>query len=772
MPVTLKISEEEDIDVGAEAWAAGFGASSRPRDSSLENADIRKAKEEARTPRRKEADICKTLFMHFLVVSLEETATGPEPRMLYHVPVSSEPLPSQVITFCWPDVHASIKHEDIEAQVYTFVLTETTGNNIYGFCRRFMGVGNGHRYPTCLCLLTRMASFNLFESLLEVCQARWLLQPGALFKFLNGFANRPLPQPGGMCRVSLGAEHHSFYRSSLPFSGSYRTLLKQLSPDNIMYLFSAILMEKRIVMTSKNMSVLSACIHAATATLFPLKWQHIFIPIMPPKIIDCVCAPMPFVIGMSSELEPKLLAMPLQQVLLVSLDEDKLAVIDRGGNNESQIDFSYPNELGGKLKRHIRAGKAIQEGFRAFFACLFSQADWHNMVDKAGKFDVDLMAQQTQLKGDSEAAEYLKQLRHVQMFERYVDGQVHRTKGTVLNAASLAQFELLRLETRASQTPFSYSSCLKRLKEMNVRGTGSFESTKANITRICLDVTSNNPQNRNPREQVDELIEATFDNRLLDSVMEVIWTRLNDCKSRNYKHALKSLSLLSRLLITGSDRVITRCLEGEHLQTLKFMVNYKHSDSKVGDKIKTHARRVVGLLGNIFSLRRERNYEHMPVSQFRVKDDEGTSKERGPIEQKHIMDTYQMRSLVEMSLPSIPLFANLHACHRSLLTSVASPTKCSPPPPGSMATSASVVHQTSLPANRPPPPGNKLSSAKAEIPPAEVDILSLDSFPVPPHTTTPAAAEVDIFGLGPPQTETDRPPKTETEDLFDFFCST
>lgn len=64
--------------------------------------------------------------------------------------------------------------------------------------------------------------------------------------------------------------------------------------------FAAMLAERRIIFTSKRLDRLSSCIQAANAFLYPMVWQHIFIPMMPMKLKDYLSAPMPYLIGVPS----------------------------------------------------------------------------------------------------------------------------------------------------------------------------------------------------------------------------------------------------------------------------------------------------------------------------------------------------------------------------------------------------------------------------------------------------------------------------------------
>lgn len=61
--------------------------------------------------------------------------------------------------------------------------------------------------------------------------------------------------------------------------------------------FAAMLAERRIIFTSRRLDRLSSCIQAANAFLYPMVWQHIFIPVLPMKLKDYLSAPMPYLIG-------------------------------------------------------------------------------------------------------------------------------------------------------------------------------------------------------------------------------------------------------------------------------------------------------------------------------------------------------------------------------------------------------------------------------------------------------------------------------------------
>lgn len=57
--------------------------------------------------------------------------------------------------------------------------------------------------------------------------------------------------------------------------------------------------------------------HAVVALLYPFSWQHTFIPVLPGSMLDIVCCPTPFLVGLLSSSLPKLKDLPVEEVSTV-----------------------------------------------------------------------------------------------------------------------------------------------------------------------------------------------------------------------------------------------------------------------------------------------------------------------------------------------------------------------------------------------------------------------------------------------------------------------
>lgn len=70
---------------------------------------------------------------------------------------------------------------------------------------------------------------------------------------------------------------------------------------NMMQIFASMLFERRIIIRSKRLKRLSACVQSANDLIYPMHWQHIFIPVLPLSLIEYLSAPMPFLVGVPEE---------------------------------------------------------------------------------------------------------------------------------------------------------------------------------------------------------------------------------------------------------------------------------------------------------------------------------------------------------------------------------------------------------------------------------------------------------------------------------------
>lgn len=58
------------------------------------------------------------------------------------------------------------------------------------------------------------------------------------------------------------------------------------------------LLEKSVIFVSDNLPLLSSAVLGMQCFLYPFKWCHVQIPLLPKSLLDMIEAPMPFLVGL------------------------------------------------------------------------------------------------------------------------------------------------------------------------------------------------------------------------------------------------------------------------------------------------------------------------------------------------------------------------------------------------------------------------------------------------------------------------------------------
>ena len=80
----------------------------------------------------------------------------------------------------------------------------------------------------------------------------------------------------------------------------FGVLFRILSPDVVIKILSCMLQEQRILFHSAQTYHLTCVCEAMSALVYPLTWNHVFIPVLPHQLLHYVEAPMAYLIGIDS----------------------------------------------------------------------------------------------------------------------------------------------------------------------------------------------------------------------------------------------------------------------------------------------------------------------------------------------------------------------------------------------------------------------------------------------------------------------------------------
>eukprot|EP01102_Stenamoeba_stenopodia_P007877 TRINITY_DN2223_c0_g1_i3.p1 TRINITY_DN2223_c0_g1~~TRINITY_DN2223_c0_g1_i3.p1 ORF type:complete len:809 (+),score=148.05 TRINITY_DN2223_c0_g1_i3:229-2655(+) len=266
----------------------------------------------------------------------------------------TSPILASVSQFCFPDKDQFTNQRtyEFQGQPFSFALTSDDGYRRLGYCRRF----NDGMVPLCFCIISVFQSTSIFQKILEKVVELWdsvegaesvngLLKKleGKIFPFLGESISIAVKSPftGKQDIVQLS------YTANIQLDGTdLRSLMGNLSPNNLLTVLISLICERRIIFYSSSVTTLSGAVQAVVDFISPLSWQHIYIPVLPPSLISYCCAPMPFVIGVLSQNIDEVNKLPMDEVLMVNLDKDELF----GINDFNLLHPSVRNPLLSALK--------------------------------------------------------------------------------------------------------------------------------------------------------------------------------------------------------------------------------------------------------------------------------------------------------------------------------------------------------------------------------------------------------------------------------------
>nr|CAD7263238.1 unnamed protein product [Timema shepardi] len=227
--------------------------------------------------------------------------------------------------------------ENSVVQHYSFVLTSVDSKWTFGFCR------HDPKSETALVVLSYLPWHESFYKFLNhIAQLTHGPKSDELWTFLEAVYQSAVPDPGGTLKVAFNDEKD-------------RNLTEYYSAvdgHNMMVIFASMLYERRIIFTSKKLYRLSACVQSANAIIYPMNWQHIFIPVLPMALMDYLLAPMPYLIGVPEPILKRVRKSDLGEVVVLDAD-----------NNTVETPFldleSLPQDVVNSLRRQLRNRAAL-----------------------------------------------------------------------------------------------------------------------------------------------------------------------------------------------------------------------------------------------------------------------------------------------------------------------------------------------------------------------------------------------------------------------------
>uniref|UniRef100_A0A1Y1LER2 UDENN domain-containing protein n=3 Tax=Photinus pyralis TaxID=7054 RepID=A0A1Y1LER2_PHOPY len=262
-----------------------------------------------------------------------------------------------------------------------------------------------------------------------------------------------------------------FQLPSIPENRNLTEYYNAVDANNMMLIFASMLYERRIIFTSKKLTRLSASVQSANDIIYPMLWQHIFIPVLPMALIDYLLAPMPFLIGVPDEVLKKVHRHEIGDVVILDADANTV---------ETPFDDlnSLPQEVINSLKKQLKNRSALLgDGVsRAFLRALVQliggyREALHFQPGEKVTFDRDKFIDSRPVT----LQPFLKQMLHLQIFQQFIEERLEMLN-TGLGFSDEFEIEACRYsEKTSSKLKQQYREWTSTMRK---EGTAFFKSVK------------------------------------------------------------------------------------------------------------------------------------------------------------------------------------------------------------------------------------------------------------------------------------------------------
>uniref|UniRef100_A0A8D3CNA9 DENN/MADD domain containing 1A n=1 Tax=Scophthalmus maximus TaxID=52904 RepID=A0A8D3CNA9_SCOMX len=303
-------------------------------------------------------------------------------------------------------------------QNFTFVLTDIESKQRFGFCRLSSGA------HTCYCILSYLPWFEVFYKLLNILADYTIKgQESQWQELLVSLHVLPIPEPG--VPVHLGV--HSFFTvpdtrelPSIPENRNLTEYFVAVDVNNMLHLYASMLYERRVLICCSKLSTLTACVHGSAAMLYPMHWQHVYIPVLPQHLLDYCCAPMPYLIGVHSSLMEKVRGLALDDVVVLNVDTNTL---DSPYNDLENLPNDVVSSLKSRLKKvSTTTGDGVARAFLKSQAALFGSYRNALQIDLGEPITFN---EETFVNHRSSAMrQFLQNAIQLQLFKQFIDGRL------------------------------------------------------------------------------------------------------------------------------------------------------------------------------------------------------------------------------------------------------------------------------------------------------------------------------------------------------------
>lgn len=259
-----------------------------------------------------------------------------QPKITARFPVrdhANSPLNPMVTQFCHPVGDVIVPTKDYQMpRIHYFVLTNDKGRKLYGTCltiyeeyepppdapsraQHLIHSDSGERdievtmddqestlyLPRCLCIISiwpYMQAFREYLSQLYRLATTTDCMEAPIERYiLNLCMEVPAPPPGAFeVQINILDSVIRFWSppAKLPIAYvalPYKTLFECLDVQNILHIWYCLTTEQKVLLVSSQYSILTVCAEILCSLLYPMKWSHLYVPLLPRFLCPMLDAP-------------------------------------------------------------------------------------------------------------------------------------------------------------------------------------------------------------------------------------------------------------------------------------------------------------------------------------------------------------------------------------------------------------------------------------------------------------------------------------------------
>lgn len=123
------------------------------------------------------------------------------------------------------------------------------------------------------------------------------------------------------------------------------SLFQSLGSLGVLTVLGAALAESKILFLSSDVSLLPAACECLKTMMYPLKWAHVYLPVVPAPLLDLVQAPVPFILGTLTKWLSLIPTECLCDVVIVNLDSGAIDSIRTAATSRSELILPFPFKI-------------------------------------------------------------------------------------------------------------------------------------------------------------------------------------------------------------------------------------------------------------------------------------------------------------------------------------------------------------------------------------------------------------------------------------------